>query len=137
VAALLAGSPLATVVHDGAAGAASAVKACFAAWTKGSAALLVSVRAAARAHGVEAALLEQWAAVDRGLAGRSEAAAGSLSAKGWRWEAEMQEIADTFAAGGVPTGFHEAAAEVCARLAALRDTRAPLDDVVDRILGHR
>lgn len=137
VAALLDGSPLATVVHDGGPGAASAVKACFAAWTKGSAALLVSVRAAARAHGVEGALLDQWAAVDPGLATRSEGAAGSLSAKGWRWEAEMQEIADTFAAGGVPSGFHEAAAEVCARLAAFRDTRAPLDDVVDRLLDHR
>ena len=136
VAGLFAGTPLATVVHDGGPGAASAVKACFAAWTKGSAALLVAVRATAVAHGVDDALVAQWAAVDPGLAPRSEAAAASLSAKGWRWEAEMQEIADTFAAGGLPPGFHEAAAEVCARLAGFRDERAPLDDVVAVLLGH-
>jgi hypothetical protein len=32
--------------------------------------------------------------------------------KGWRWIAEMEEIADTFAAKELPDGFHRAAAEV-------------------------
>ena len=33
-------------------------------------------------------------------------------AKGWRWVGEMEEIADTFDAAGLPGGFHRAAAEV-------------------------
>jgi len=137
VAALFANGPVTTVVHDGGAGVASAVKACFAAWTKGSAALLVAVRATAVAHGVDAALLDQWGAVDPGLVGRSERAAASLSMKGWRWDAEMLEIAETFAAAGLPAGFHEAAAEVCARLAGFRDRPVPLDEVVAELLGER
>jgi len=36
------------------------------------------------------------------------------AAKGWRWIAEMEEIAATFAAAGQPDGFHLAAAEVFA-----------------------
>ena len=35
--------------------------------------------------------------------------------KGWRWAAEMEEIADTFAAAGLPDGFHRAAAEIYRR----------------------
>ena len=41
-----------------------------------------------------------------------EAAADAAARKGWRWIAEMEEIAATFAAAGQPDGFHRAAAEV-------------------------
>ena len=40
--------------------AASALKMAYAAWTKGTAALLLAVRAVARAEGVEQALLDEW-----------------------------------------------------------------------------
>jgi hypothetical protein len=43
---------------------------------------------------------------------RSQRAARSANAKGWRWVGEMEEIASTFAAAGLPDGFHRAAAEV-------------------------
>jgi hypothetical protein len=43
---------------------------------------------------------------------RSQRAAQSANAKGWRWVGEMEEIASTFAAAGLPDGFHRAAAEV-------------------------
>ena len=36
----------------------------------------------------------------------------SAEAKGWRWVGEMEEIAATFEAAGLPGGFHRAAAEV-------------------------
>ena len=36
----------------------------------------------------------------------------SSAENGWRWVAEMREIAQTFAAAGQPDGFHLAAAEV-------------------------
>ncbi|HME66438.1 MAG TPA: DUF1932 domain-containing protein, partial [Streptosporangiaceae bacterium] len=73
--------------------AASAVKMAYASWTKGSAALLLAARALARAEGVEDMLLAEWNISQAGLAGRSDRAAGSAAAKGWRWVAEMEEIA--------------------------------------------
>ena len=99
----------------GGVGAASAVKMAYAAWTKGTAALLLAARALARAEGVEETLLAEWGISQPGLEERSAAAAGSAAAKGWRWIAEMEEIAATMAAAGLPAGFHQAAAEVCRR----------------------
>jgi len=96
-------------------GSASAVKMAYASWTKGSAALLLAARALARAEGVEPVLLGEWGISQPGLERRSAAAAGSATAKGWRWVAEMEEIAATMAAAGLPDGFHEAAAEIYRR----------------------
>ena len=39
----------------------------------------------------------------------------SATAKGWRWEAEMREIAATFAEVGLPSGFGDSAAEIFGR----------------------
>jgi len=96
-------------------GSASAVKMAYASWTKGSAALLLAARALARADGVEQVLLEEWGISQPGLERRSEAANASAAAKGWRWVAEMEQIAATMAAAGLPEGFHQAAAGVYGR----------------------
>jgi 3-hydroxyisobutyrate dehydrogenase-like beta-hydroxyacid dehydrogenase len=112
---LFAGTNLEAVVITGSPVAASALKMVYAAWTKGSAALLLAIRAAAEAQGIEEALLAEWARSQPELERRSERAAAAAQAKGWRWVAEMQEIAATFAAAGQPSGFHEAAAEIFAR----------------------
>jgi 3-hydroxyisobutyrate dehydrogenase-like beta-hydroxyacid dehydrogenase len=93
-------------------GTASAVKMAYASWTKGSAALLLAARALARAEGVESVLLEEWGISQPGLEKRWDGAAGAAAAKGWRWVAEMEEIAATMAAAGLPEGFHQAAAEI-------------------------
>jgi 3-hydroxyisobutyrate dehydrogenase-like beta-hydroxyacid dehydrogenase len=93
-------------------GTASAVKMAYASWTKGSAALLLTARALARAEGVESVLLEEWGISQPGLEDRWGGAARSAAAKGWRWVAEMEQIAAAMAAAGLPTGFHQAAAEV-------------------------
>ena len=92
--------------------AASAVKMAYAGWTKGSAALLLTVRALARAEGVEDTLLAEWALSQPSLEARSQGSARSATAKGWRWIAEMEEVAASMAAAGLPGGFHQAAAEV-------------------------
>ena len=97
--------------------AASAVKMAYAAWTKGSGALLLACRALARAEGVEETLLAEWAMSQPGLAARSEGSAAAAAAKGWRWVAEMEEIAASMAAAGLPPGFHQAAAEIYDRAA--------------------
>ncbi len=84
----------------------------YASWTKGSAALLLATRALARAEGVEAVLLEEWALSQPGLEKRWDGADRSAAAKGWRWVGEMEEIAAAMAAAGLPEGFHQAAADI-------------------------
>ena len=61
VAALFAAGPLEARLLDAGTTTASALKMCFAAYTKGSSALLLGVRALAEAHGVGAALEDEWA----------------------------------------------------------------------------
>jgi 3-hydroxyisobutyrate dehydrogenase-like beta-hydroxyacid dehydrogenase len=92
--------------------AASSVKMAYAAWTKGSSALLLAARALARASGVERTLLAEWQLSQPSLTAQSERAATAAAAKGWRWIAEMEEIAASMTAVGLPEGFHEAAAEL-------------------------
>jgi 3-hydroxyisobutyrate dehydrogenase-like beta-hydroxyacid dehydrogenase len=115
------------------AGAASALKMAFAAWTKGTAALLLAVRAVARAEGVEETLLDEWEMSLPQLPEQSVAAARSALVKGWRWVGEMNEIADTFTAAGLPDGFHRAAAEIYRR-----SPHAPADGDLDleRVLAE-
>ncbi len=112
VAALFAGTALDARVTGGPPEAASAVKMAYAGWTKGSAALLLTVRALARAEGVEDVLLAEWALSQPDLPARYDAARRSAAAKGWRWAGEMEEIAASMAADGLPDGFHVAAADV-------------------------
>lgn len=95
--------------------AASAVKVAYAAWTKGTAALLLAIRGFARTEGIERALLREWELSMPHLAGQSDGAAHSAVTKGWRWVGEMNEIADAFAESGLPDGFHRAAAEIYQR----------------------
>jgi 3-hydroxyisobutyrate dehydrogenase-like beta-hydroxyacid dehydrogenase len=115
VAELFAGTALETPVVSDRVGDASAVKIAYAAWTKGTSALLLAIRELARAEEVEPTLLAEWARSQPQLEAASARAARSAAAKGWRWVGEMEEIAATFAAAGLPSGFHEAAAEIFRR----------------------
>jgi 3-hydroxyisobutyrate dehydrogenase-like beta-hydroxyacid dehydrogenase len=115
VAALFTGTRVDARVVSEDPGAASAVKLAFAAWTKGTSALLLAIRALARAEGVEEALLEEWQTSLPHLSEQSAAAARSALGKGWRFVGEMDEIADAFLAAGLPDGVHRAAAEIYRR----------------------
>ena len=117
VRALFGQSALDARIAEGPPFAASAVKMAYAAWTKGTSALLLACRALARAEGVEQTLLGEWALSQPALRAQSERAAAAAAAKGWRWVAEMEEIAASMAAAGLPAGFHEAAAEIFDRAA--------------------
>ncbi len=135
---LFSGSLVEAKVLEGPADAASALKMCYAAWTKGTTALLADIRALAVALQVEDALLEEWETSQSGLAARSESAVTGNAFKAWRWIAEMHEIADSFAAQDLPDGFHRAAAEIYRRLEPFREERAPaLADVVAAVLAPR
>lgn len=116
-------------VLDGPVGAASALKACYAASSKAVSATLLAARAAAYAAGVEGALLAEWERTQPGVAERSNASLAGVHRKAWRFAGEMGEAADFFEAYGVPSGFSRAAAQTYARLADLKDR---LDDVAPR-----
>jgi 3-hydroxyisobutyrate dehydrogenase-like beta-hydroxyacid dehydrogenase len=109
---LFAGSILDARLVSDEVGDASAVKMAYAAWTKGTAAMLLAIRELAFREGVEKALLAEWDLSQPELRDRFAQAARSAEAKGWRWVGEMEEIADAFEAAGLPGGFHRAAAEV-------------------------
>src|SRR5206468_592845 len=87
--------------------------------------LLAAIRALATHEGVEAALLEEWKRSQPELPKRSEVVTVQAR-KAWRWIGEMEEIAASFEAAGLPAGFHLAAADLYRRLEGFKDgTAAP------------
>ncbi len=139
IAAVFVPGPLEAVVLPGDLTAASAIKMAYAAWTKGSQALIMNVRALAAAEGVDEALLAEWVRSQPDLPKRSENAARGTARKAWRWVGEMQEIAATFADAGLPDGFHLGAEEIYRRMAVYKDaaTAPSMDDVAETLLKER
>ncbi|MCC7358808.1 MAG: NAD(P)-dependent oxidoreductase [Anaerolineales bacterium] len=137
IAALFAGTPLATEYLGPEVGSASALKMCYAAYSKGMTALLVAALAAADQLGVRAALLRQWEA-DGGPAAQAPQRARSVTTKAWRFAGEMDEIAATFGAAGLPSGFHAAAGEIYQRLAGFKEAAEPpaLEAVLAALTGR-
>ena len=136
VAELFSGSMLDARVIEGEPGAASALKMTYAAWTKGSDALILAIRALAAREGVDKALMGEWARSQPSLGPKSERAASVAAPKGWRYVGEMEEIAASFGAAGLPTGFHEAAADLYRRLAPFKDRADPgpeVNEVLDAL----
>ena len=106
-------------------GAASALKIVYAAWTKCSDGLILAIRALAAEEGVDQALLEEWKISQPDLERRSIRAAAVATPKAWRYVGEMREIAATFEAVGLPSGFHSTAADLYERLTAFKDRTDP------------
>jgi 3-hydroxyisobutyrate dehydrogenase-like beta-hydroxyacid dehydrogenase len=125
VAALFAAGPIDAVVLDAPAGAASALKMAYAGWTKGSQALLAAMRAFAIAEGVDDALLAEWKISQPDVPARSERAFSDNARKAWRFVGEMEEIAASLAAAGLPAEFHQGAREIYTRLAGYKDAAPP------------
>jgi 3-hydroxyisobutyrate dehydrogenase-like beta-hydroxyacid dehydrogenase len=135
---LLTAGALEAPVVPGGPGAASALKMAYASWTKGSSALLLAVCALASAEGVEDSLLREWQISQRDLPARSEGSAKSNAKKAWRFVGEMEEIAATYSAAGLPDGFHLGAAEIYRRMAIYKDGPTPsLADVVRALTPRR
>ena len=89
--------------------------------TKGSSALLATVAALASAEDVADDLFAEWELSQPGVTGRLAGTAAEVAPRAWRWTGEMDEIAATFAAAGLPDGFHRAAGEVYELLRAFKD----------------
>ena len=125
VASLFSGSMLGARAIGAEPGAASALKVAYAAWTKCTDALILTIRAFAAHQGVDQALLQEWSISQPTLEKKCSRAAAVAVPKMWRYVGEMQEIAEAFAATGLPAGFHEAAADVSDRLACFKDQTDP------------
>ncbi len=125
IAALFKAGPMEAIILDGPPGAASALKVAYAAYTKGTAALLMAIRALAIKEGVDQALLQEWARSLPELPARADAAIRGNVRKAWRFVGEMEESTATFAEAGLPDGFSRAAATVYRRLAGYKDSKEP------------
>jgi 3-hydroxyisobutyrate dehydrogenase-like beta-hydroxyacid dehydrogenase len=128
--------PLQTEVIGKRIGKASALKMCYAAYTKGTTALLCATLGAAEGLGVREELERQWSRDESGFAEQATQRVRRVTAKAWRFAGEMDEIAATFADAGMPDGFHSAAADVYRRLADFkgRETHS-LSEVLTALLG--
>ena len=102
-------------------GKASALKMCYASYTKGTTALLTSILALSEALGVRAELQSQWERDEAGFSEQAERRACGVTSKAWRFAGEMDEIASTFESAGLPGGFHRAAGEVFRKLSWFKD----------------
>lgn len=117
---LFSGSTVEALVVEGGAGKASAVKMCYAAYSKGTTALLSAILSAADGLGVTEVLRSEWSMDDESFAERATAKVRGSARKAWRFAGEMEEIAATFDETGLPGGFHRAAAEIFRRLAGFK-----------------
>jgi 3-hydroxyisobutyrate dehydrogenase-like beta-hydroxyacid dehydrogenase len=114
-------------------GTASALKMCFAAYTKGTTALLCAILATAESLGVREALYQHWTRDDPGFGEQASQRVRRVTAKAWRFVGEMEEIASTFNTAGMPGDFHSAAADIYRRLAQFKD--APATPTLEDVLG--
>jgi 3-hydroxyisobutyrate dehydrogenase-like beta-hydroxyacid dehydrogenase len=128
-----ANGPLEVKVIGNEIGKASALKMCYAAYSKGTTALLAAIMATAEAYGVRGDLYEQWDMDAADFSNQANQRVSRATAKAWRFEDEMREIAATFREAGLPGGFHDAAAKVYNRMKGLR--HSDLSVKVDEILA--
>lgn len=121
-------------------GRASALKMCYAALTKGTMALDLAALLAGKKMGVYDELKTEFINSQEAAYGRMEARLPWLSTDAGRWSGEMDEIACSFEAVGLPAGFHLAASDIYRRLANTslaqekpenKDKSRTLDQVLD------
>lgn len=118
-------------------GKASALKMCYAAYTKGTTALLSAIVAGAESFDVREELYEQWNRDEQEFSEQVNQKVRRVTAKAWRFEGEMEEIAATLRSAGLPDGFHLAAAEVYRRMASFKDlNKIPsIEDVIQTLIS--
>jgi 3-hydroxyisobutyrate dehydrogenase-like beta-hydroxyacid dehydrogenase len=114
--------PLETNIIGNEIGKASALKMCYAAYSKGTTALLTAILATAESLGVRDELYQQWELDDQGFSAQVDRKVTRVTSKAWRFEGEMREIAETFQEAGLPDGFHEASAEIYRRMSSFKDS---------------
>jgi 3-hydroxyisobutyrate dehydrogenase-like beta-hydroxyacid dehydrogenase len=131
-----ANGPLETKIIGNEIGKASALKMCYAAYTKGTTALLTAILAAAESLDVREELYQQWDRDEQGFSEQANQRVRRVTAKAWRFEGEMREIASTFQEANLPEGFHQAAAEIYHRMADFKSAAElpSLHDLLNELL---
>jgi len=73
---------------------------------------------------------------DQGFSEQVNRRVRRVTAKAWRFEGEMNEIAETFQAAGLPEEFHKAAAEIYRRMSGFKDSAETpsLENVLEILL---
>jgi 3-hydroxyisobutyrate dehydrogenase-like beta-hydroxyacid dehydrogenase len=137
IAACFANGPLETKIIGQEIGKASALKMCYAAYSKGTTALLAAIVAAAESLDVRQELYSHWDRDNAGFSNQVNQRVSRVTAKAWRFEGEMREIALTLQGAGLPDGFHHAAAEIYHRMSGFKDAARtpPLEDVIQSLLN--
>ncbi|MBL7200265.1 MAG: NAD(P)-dependent oxidoreductase [Anaerolineae bacterium] len=92
-------------------GLASAIKMCYAGWTKGSTALLTEILTAAKVLGVFDALQQEYERSQSALIRRMQGLP-AMPIKSRRFVGEMEEIAKTFGHVGLTPNIHSGAADM-------------------------
>lgn len=105
-------------VVPGGIGAASALKMCYAAITKGLTAIGTVSLATAKAYGVDRELSAELVASQRMLMDRFDRSLPSMGPKAYRWVGEMEEIARTVADVGLDPKIYLGAADIYRLVAA-------------------
>ena len=138
IAACFSKGPLETRIIGSEIGKASTLKMCYAAYTKGTTALLAAILATAESLGVRGELYQQWDMDDTNFSEQVNRRVTRVTAKAWRFEGEMHEIANTFRGAGLPNGFHESAAEIYRRMGPARGASEALslDEILDVLRDH-
>jgi len=136
VASCFSAGPLEARVLGPAIGKASALKMCYAAYTKGTTALLCAIVATAERLDVREELYGQWAHDDSKFPDQVTKRVREVTSKAWRWSGEMEEISRTFREAGLPGDFHAAARKIYNRLAEFKDaeTTPSLEDVLEALV---
>ena len=128
--------PLETKITGDEIGKASALKMRYAAYSKGTTAVLAAILATAESLGVRDELYAEWNLDDGDFSEQANRRVSRATAKAWRFEGELREIASTFQDAGLPSGFHEAAAEIYHRMSGFKDSAEapPLNDILESLL---
>lgn len=92
-------------------GRASGIKMCYAAWTKGSQALWISLLTTAKILGLSEELREELLYSQSAVYKQIEKQIPAIPVKARRWIGEMEEIASTFETAGLTPYFHKGASE--------------------------
>jgi len=129
--------PLETQFISRQVGDASALKICYAAYNKGSIALLCAVLAAAEQLGVRHHLQQHWDRQGSYLAGdKARSLIEGIIRKAWRFTGEMEEIASTFEQAGVTGEFHIAANHLYDQLMQYKGIKEtpPLQEILEALV---
>ena len=137
IAACFSAGPLRTQVIGEEIGRASALKMCYGGYTKGRTALLCGILATAESLGVRELLEQEWGRNDPGFVEETNRQVSQVTRKAWRFAGEMEEVAATFQAAGLPEGFHAAAGEIYRRMAGFKDRESlpEVAEVLERLQG--